>query len=164
MELIDALRQIVQESANARQETELELGTVTSASPLEITLDTSMQVLRERVLYRTEAVVEKKIPLLAHRHKIKTLSHTHTASDGTTSSALTGEYLSEESLLSQGYDAAVQGEDILCYEDGEDLPVRDGYLLLNRGLEEGDKVLLLRVRRGQKFVVLSRLFEGGSGT
>ena len=28
-------------------------------------------------------------------------------------------------------------------------------------LKAGDKVLLLRVQRGQKFVVLSRVYEGG---
>ena len=48
---------------------------------------------------------------------------------------------------------------IACLEDGKKLPVRDGYIILNRGLEAGDKVLLMRVMRGQQFVVLSRIFE-----
>ena len=37
--------------------------------------------------------------------------------------------------------------------------MRDGYIILNRALEVGDKVLLLRVMRGQQFVILSRVFE-----
>lgn len=36
------------------------------------------------------------------------------------------------------------------------------YIILNRALEKGDKVLLLRVQNGQKFIVLSRIF-GGDG-
>ena len=38
-------------------------------------------------------------------------------------------------------------------------PVEGGYIILNRGLEAGDKVLMLRVQNGQKFLVLSRVFE-----
>ena len=49
-------------------------------------------------------------------------------------------------------------------EDGKKLPVRDGYIILNRGLEAGDKVLLMRVMRGQQFVVLSRIFERRGAT
>ena len=50
----------------------------------------------------------------------------------------------------------------MCWEDGKKLPVKDGFIILNRRLEEGDRVLLLRVQHGQKFIVLSRIFEGGS--
>ena len=39
-----------------------------------------------------------------------------------------------------------------------DLENEMGYLLLNRSLAVGDKVLLLRVQSGQKYIVLSRLF------
>jgi hypothetical protein len=37
--------------------------------------------------------------------------------------------------------------------------VKGGYIILNRALETGDKVLLLRVMRGQQFIILSRVFE-----
>ena len=40
--------------------------------------------------------------------------------------------------------------------------MEDGYIVLNRGLAAGDKVLLLRVMRGQQFVILSRIFERGT--
>lgn len=50
---------------------------------------------------------------------------------------------------------------VACIENGETLPVEDGYTILNRGLEPGDAVLLLRVERGQKYIVLSRIMEGG---
>ena len=59
-------------------------------------------------------------------------------------------YTSDRRLLKQ---------EIVCCEDGKPLPVKDGYIILNRALEAGDKVLLLRVMRGQQFIILSRVFE-----
>lgn len=129
MELIQALQQIMQKNMQAMQLTNLVMGTVTSESPLEITSNTAMEPLRAGVLYLTESVIEKKIPVLRH---------THTAPDGTTGPAL---------------------ESVVCQEDGKSLPVEGGYIILNRGLEVGDKVLMLRVQNGQKFLVLSRVFE-----
>ena len=124
MELIDALHQISQQSQKAMQPTELVIGTVTSISPLEITSNTAMAPLREAVLHLTANVVEKKIPIL---------QHTHTTPEGTTGSAL---------------------DSIACIENGQALPVENGYIILNRALEVGDKVLMMKVQHGQKFVVL----------
>ena len=39
--------------------------------------------------------------------------------------------------------------------------MEDGYIILNKKLETGDKVLL-RVCRGQQFIILSRIFERGA--
>lgn len=129
MELIQALQQIMQKNMQAMQLTNLVIGTVTAESPLEITSSTAMAPLRAGVLYLTESVIEKKIPIL---------QHTHTTPDGATGSAL---------------------ESVVCQEDGKSLPVEGGYIILNRKLEVGDKVLMLRVQNGQKFIVLSRVFE-----
>ena len=46
------------------------LDTVTKTSPLEITIDTAMAPLKSSVLYLTESVVEKKIPVVAHNHMV----------------------------------------------------------------------------------------------
>lgn len=129
MELIQALQQIMQKNMQAMQLTNLVIGTVTAESPLEITSSTAMAPLRAGVLYLTEPVIEKKIPIL---------QHTHTTPDGATGTAL---------------------ESVVCHEDGKPLPVEGGYIILNRKLEVGDKVLMLRVQNGQKFIVLSRVFE-----
>lgn len=59
MELLDAIQKIVQKTLAASSLTDLTVGTVTGTSPLEITTRTSMQPLREQVLYMTDAVVEK---------------------------------------------------------------------------------------------------------
>ena len=132
MDLKDVLYQMMQENTAAGQPTDLRVGTVTREEPLEITINPATSPLRRRQLCLTEPVIEKKIPVLAHRHRIQ---------------------------VSEGADAALQGEDIVCWEDGKKLPVKDGFIILNRRLEEGDRVLLLRVQHGQKFIVLSRIFE-----
>lgn len=159
MELKDVLYQMMQENAAAGQPTDLRVGTVTSEEPLEITINPAMAPLRRRQLYLTEPVVEKKIPVLTHKHYISTLTHIHTAPGGATGPALEGSYLGEDSLVSEGFNATLQDQDIVCWENGKELPIEDGFIILNRKLETGDKVLLLRVQSGQKFIVLSRIFE-----
>ena len=160
MGLGQTLYQMMQDNQAAGQPTDLKIGTVTGVDPLEITTNTQMAPLRESVLLLTESVVEKKIPVLAHKHYIQTLGHSHTASGGQTSTDLTGSYLSESSLVSSGHDGTLQGADIVCWEHGQALPVEDGYIILNRKLAVGDKVILLRVQNGQKYIILSRVFGG----
>ena len=160
MNLLDALQMVSSQNMSASQPSDLETGTVTGVNPLEVTRDIRQQALRQEVLYLTESVVEKKIPILDHNHYAINLGHTHTCPDGTTSEALTGRYLTEAySLVSEGYDATEQTQDIVCWEHGEKLPIEDGFIILNRKLEVGDKVLLWRVLNGQKFVIISRVFE-----
>lgn len=160
MELIEVLQKISQDAAGGMGLTDLTIGTVTRESPLEITTQVSMQVLKSPVLYLTESVVEKKLPILTHKHRITILGHSHSIPEGSTGPGLEGSYLSEDSLTSEGFDGELQDRDILCWENGKPLPAEDGFLILNRKLETGDKVLLLRVQRGQKFVVLSRVYGG----
>lgn len=131
MELIQALQMVMQKNYQAMQPTDLVIGTVTGISPLEITSNTAMAPLRAPVLYLTENVIEKKIPVLQHMH---------TTPDGNTGTAL---------------------ESVACVENGQALPVEGGYIILNRALQVGDKVLMMKVQKGQKFVVLSRVFEEG---
>lgn len=148
MELLDALQQIAQRSAEAMSPAELVIGTVTAADPLEISIDPAMDTLRAPVLYLTAAVVERKIPILTHTHQLTGLGHSHSAPEGGTSTNLTGSYETTEALAA-----------IACTEYGKPLPVKDGYIILNRALAAGDKVLLLQVLHGQKFIILSRVFE-----
>lgn len=136
MELKDVLYQMMSESQKASQPSELRIGTVTATDPLEITINTAMAPLRQEILILTEPVVEKKIPILQHTHKI-----TDTYTGGGSAS-----------------DALLQSQ-IICQEYGEQLPVEGGFIILNRALEVGDKVVLMRVQNGQKFIVLSRVFE-----
>ena len=134
MELRDVLQQMMQESMAGAQLTDLCMGTVTKVDPLEIIEDAGMAPLRRQVLYLTESVVEKKIPVVTHTH---TIHDTYTGGG------------SAENALSH----------IVCQEHGQTLPVEGGYIILNRALAVGDRVLLLRVQNGQKFIVLSRVFQ-----
>lgn len=114
----------------------------------------------------------------AHSHTTGGLSHAHTLSEGQTGAALTGSYNSDEQLAgafssdqkltgtytSSGALGDVEMEGALsgvqCIENGQPLPVEDGYIILNRALETGDIVLLLRVEHGARYVILSRMFKG----
>lgn len=175
---------------NAYGLTDLAVGTVTNVDPLEVTIRETMAPLPQEVLWLTAAVVEKKIPVLAHEHITKGFRHSHTVSglghshtvsglghshstdEGGTGTSLGGSYQTDDSLggsyatgdalTPDAYTADQRLKDIVCYEDGKALPVEDGYIILNRGLAVGDKVLLLRVMRGQQFIILSRIFERGS--
>ena len=42
---------------------------------------------------------------------------------------------------------------------GAQIHIEGGYIILNRALAVGDRVLLLRVQNGQRYIVLSRVFE-----
>lgn len=148
--------------------TDLAVGVVTKASPLEVTLRETMAPLPQEVLWLTSAVVEKKIPVLEHvhvtagfrhSHTVSGLPHTHTTLDGSTGEALAGTFPTSDGLTQDAFTSDARLDDIVCLEDGRPLPVEDGYIILNKGLETGDKVLLLRVMRGQQFVILSRIFE-----
>jgi len=170
MELSDVLRQMMQDTMAASQPTNLCIGTVTSAEPLEVTISTDMGPLKSQVLYLTSAVIEKKLPILEHYHTTKGfrhthtvsgLSHSHSAEEGDTGPALEGEYHTGDGLVQDAFDSdkKLLEAEIVCYEHGKPLPVKDGFIILNRALEQGDRVLLLRVQNGQKFIILSRVFE-----
>lgn len=158
MSLSQALYQMMQDNQAAGHPTDLRVGTVTKESPLEITINTQSAPLKGPVLILTEPVVEKKIPVLEHRHHINTLGHSHSCPDGGTSTNLTDSYPTLYSLASNGADGD-QTQNVVCYENGQPLPVEDGYIILNRALAVGDKVIMLRVQNGQRFIVLSRVFE-----
>ena len=146
MELIDALHKICQQSQQASAPTDLVTGTVVKTSPLEISINPQMRPIKRQLLYLTSAVIEKKLPILEHTHvlpageTVAASGHLHALTEGET-------------------DPALKESEIACLENGEELPVEDGYLILNRGLREKDRVLMLRVQHGQRFIVLSRIFE-----
>lgn len=129
MELIEVLHMIGQQGQQASQPTDLVIGTVSAVDPLEIQTDGQTAPLMAAVLILTAAVVEKKISILEHNHTIPT--------GGNTGDSLT---------------------DIACLENGTALPVEDGYIILNRALAVGDKVIMLKTQRGQRYIILSRVY------
>lgn len=173
MELSDVLRGMMEDTIRAYSPTDLAVGKVVSEKPLKVKVREDMDALPEETLWLTAAVIEKKIPVLEHFHTtsgfrhghgLPDLSHTHSGAEGDTGAALEGSMETETALNQDAFDSdkRLLEREIVCYEDGKPLPVEDGYIILNRKLEEGDKVLLLRVCRGQQFIILSRIFERGA--
>ena len=136
MELKDVIQMMVEKTLKAKMPTEMQIGTVTSTNPLEIKIDETMQVLKQQVLYLSETVIEKSIPIL---------EHTHETPEGTTQPALLQ-------------------TDITCDEHGSNLGTKGGRIIFNNALSVGDKVILMRVLNGQKFVIVSRTYEFGGGS
>ena len=155
-ELLGVFQEISREVQKSSQPTGLQIGTVVSVSPLRITVRANMAPLESAVLYLTSAVIERKIPVLTHRHKLPDLEHSH---GGEVGADLGGEKYTQYALQSEGSSGAQQVQDVIAYERGQALPIENGYIILNRALIVGDKVLLLRVEDGQKFIVLSRVFQ-----
>ena len=89
----------------------------------------------------------------------------HATPSGPSEDAFTSPpYFTEWSALPDGFDAKVQAENFVGWENGAALPLSKDkkYIILNPALKAGDKVLLLRVQSGQKFIVLSRVYGGES--
>lgn len=168
LELSDILRQMMQQSMEGYGLSDMTIGTVTGTKPLSVKIREGMADIPQEALLLTAAVVEKKIPVLTHRHItegfrhshiLPDLGHTHTGAEGETGPALEGSLETQTALDPDAYPSDERLDNIVCYEYGRPLPVKDGYIILNRALEAGDKVLLLRVMRGQQFIILSRVFE-----
>lgn len=170
MDLIDVMRQMMQQTMDGYGLSDMTIGTVTGVKPLAVRIREGMADIPQEALRLTAAVIEKKIPVLEHlhttegfrhAHALPDLSHAHSGAEGETGPALEGSYETEDGLQQDAFDSdkRLLKNEIVCYEDGKPLPVKDGYIILNRALEKGDKVLLLRVMRGQQFIILSRVFE-----
>lgn len=170
MDLTDVMRQMMQQSMEGYGLSDMTIGTVTSTKPLAVKIREGMADIPQEALRLTAAVIEKKIPVLEHLHTTKgfrhahvlpDLTHTHSGGEGETGPALEGSHETANGLQQDAFDSdkRLLKSEIVCYEDGKPLPVKDGYIILNRALEAGDKVLLLRVMRGQQFIILSRVFE-----
>jgi len=168
MDLLGELQKTIQNAMGAYGLTDLAVGTVTRTDPLAVKIREGMADVPEAALWLTEAVMEKKIPVLAHghftagfrhSHTLPDLDHSHETGEGPTDGALAGEKRTASALDPDAYSSDTRLENILCYEDGKPLPVKDGYIILNRALETGDKVLLLRVMQGEQFLILSRVFR-----
>ena len=122
MDLLDALHGINQRSMAAYGLTDMTVGTVTQTAPLAVKIREGMADIPQEALWLTAAVVEKKIPVLEHEHITKGFRHGHAIP------SLSHSHSTEEGYTS---DRRLPKQDIICYEDGKPLPVRDGYIILN---------------------------------
>ena len=104
MDLIEVVHKIVQENVAAQKPTDLAIGTVTSTSPLTVTMNANLPPIPEEIIVLTEGVKDHVVPV---------------------------------------YDASGT--------------TQIGDYMIKSGLQNGDKVLMLRCMKGQVYVILSKL-------
>lgn len=149
-------------------------GTVTNADPLKIRLnDTTLEITGNSILL-TESVVEKKITIKKHTHdeseELADVASAVAKTGGPVSFVLAAipPVISEEITLKHKHTIETRTLEAVCTEFGKDLPVdRDDERIVittNRALEKDDRVLMLRVSAGQRFIVLSRVFTRSDET
>lgn len=121
----------VQEIITNMKLIDYKIGTVIQKEPIKIDFGDNKVITDVGTnIYYTEQVIEKRL-VLAHYHEIEspTLKHKHSEEGGY---SLAGKYPTGEAL--QTY-------------------------LINEGIKKGDKLLILQVSGGQKFIVLSKLWD-----
>ena len=77
MEIADILHAMMEDSLRSYGLADLAVGTVVSAKPLKVKVREDMDALPEEVLWLTEPVIEKKIPVLEHFHTTSGFRHSH---------------------------------------------------------------------------------------
>lgn len=180
--LLTTIQSIAVNAVKSTNPMEYCFGTVTSADPLKIRLNDSTIEISGNSILLTEPVVEKKITIQKHTHKIgETIAnHTHIVSptdlaviaapapttppSGPSVSGVVPKTID----FSQETEIVTTVLDAVCTEFNSDLPVDSDndriVITTNRGLEKDDKVIMLRVSSGQRFIVLSRIFTRSDET
>lgn len=143
-QLIDSVQKVVQNAVSGMGLTDMVIGTVTKfvAAPfdIEVTLESTMLAIPKANLRFTSAVIERYLTIGGHVHQyIDSVGESATPSTKTTDPAI---------------------ETITGWENGVALPGgTTNRVTINRGLQLGDKLLMLRVLDGQVFIILSRIFQ-----
>lgn len=147
---------------------DLAIGTITSIDPINIRISNDMPDIPEVALLFTDSVVEKKLVMKSHLHYINSLSHDHQYVDytsptssrvATTDAALEGTYPTLERTQVGTFYLNGQELQVIGTEDDTEVTI-----VVNNPLNVGDKVLMLRVHNGQRFIVLSRVYTNISRT
>lgn len=178
--LLQVIQSIAVNAVDATNPASLCFGTVTSADPLKIRLNESTLEVDSSVLILTEAVVERKLTIDKHTHDIGSTvaGHKHpfgnepaggspqvAAPSGGGACTLGGD-IQKSSDLEDSTKVVDQVLSVHWSEYGVDLTDKqvkaDGdkvVITMTRALDVDDKVIMLRLMGGQKFLILSRVFE-----
>ena len=141
MNLGVAIKRMIQDTIKAENLADYTIGTITSVDPLKVRLSNIKEELYGACLYVTESVLEKTIDKVEHKHKYY---------DSDTGEGASG---------SSNRETEIELSNIQCYLKGEPLGYsKDNKIIINKGLEVGDKVIMLKVRHGQVYIILSKLY------
>ena len=136
-----AIRRMIQDTLRSENLADYTIGTVSSIEPLKVRLSGMNEELYGDCLYVTESVLEKTIDKVEHKHKYY---------DSDTGEGASG---------SSNRETEIELSNIQCYLKGEPLGYsKDNKIIINKGLEVGDKVIMLKVRHGQVYIILSKLY------
>lgn len=150
LQMIEAIRKIIDEQMNSFGLSDLKIGTVVSESPLRIRLNERI-ILNENQILLTEFVLEKSLKLI-HKHGVENVSisqstHSHKVV-GSTKSAK--EHIHLIDLQTQenthSHNASITIKDNLGAK-----------IIIQEGLKVNDKVIMVSAEKGQKYIVLSKV-------
>lgn len=168
--LLNTIQQIAVQAVQANNPISFLYGTVKKVNPLAIEVGDNGLVIPEKALILCEPVIEKKLTIKKHNHTIGSalVDHTHQVS-GTA-----GTYpFNTTSEAGSGLNAKTTVDntvlDAYCQEFKMDdehklpaVPDEDKIVVtINKALEVGEKVVMLKVCSGQEFIVLSRMYDLG---
>lgn len=176
--LLTTIQSIAVNAVKSTNPMEYCFGTVTNAEPLKIRLNDSTIEISGNSILLTEPVVEKKITIQKHTHKIGATiaNHTHIVGTPPLTVAIATPPLEGTAVgtvpktndFNQNTEIVTTVLNAVCTEFNSDLPVDSDddriVITTNRGLEKDDKVIMLRVSSGQRFIVLSRIFTRSDET
>nr|DAY21016.1 MAG TPA: Protein of unknown function (DUF2577) [Caudoviricetes sp.] len=148
--MIEVIRNIIDEQMNSYGLSDLAIGTVVSENPLKIKL-TDRITLNENQILLTEFVLEKSLKLI-HKHgienvKISSYTHSHKI-EGATEKAQEHTHSLDLSTKTD------------TYSHKADITIKDNLgakIIIQEGLKNSDKVIMLKTEQGQKYVVLSKV-------
>ena len=148
--MIEVIRNIIDEQMNSYGLSDLAIGTVVSISPLKIKL-TDRITLNENQILLTEFVLEKSLKLI-HKHgvedvKISSYTHSHKVEGATL----------KEKEHNHKIDLNTETD---THSHKAEITIKDNLgakIIIQEGLKNGDKVIMMRTEQGQKYVVLSKV-------
>lgn len=135
-ELLKTIKQAATDAVNASNPCGILFGTVTSNNPLEISIEQKMTLSKE-FLILTKNVVDYNVDVSMNwntNEKSLNANHNHSASDGVSV---------EQKNIDVSHNHAINGRK---------------QLTIHNSLKNGDKVILIQVQGGQKYVVLDKIY------
>ena len=186
--VVDVFKKIVDNKLEALTMSDMVLGSVKSIDPLIVTVIDGQMEVHDDNLILTESVLRKKFSVSAHIHTFDKdyFKHNHGSplqgvtgdltvvvtgqavytpagssvklGGGTQSKDLTGtlETLENEEPTKSTHQIWFNGEIVPLEEDPEDS--EKFWVILNPGLLKGDGVVMMSVKNGQYFIILSKLY------
>lgn len=147
--LVELIKKAADEANEASKPMGVYFGTVTKDEPLEINVEQKINLTKE-FLILTNAVKDHYVDItVSHNTEKTTIDHTHDV-QGSTGSADSPPHTHKVDITSQTNEPTTTH--LHAYKGKKKM-------LIHNGLKIGEKVMLLRVQGGQKYVVVDRISD-----